>query len=291
MVFLVETRKALLVCLLFTLFYLGFSSFLFLEFGTPNNGSDFDNHWNAINGKLIENYPSGYHSLFHYFNENKELFFAVNVVLICFVLPMLLFKFTKTWWVTITYFLATGLAHQWLSNATFPQALVFILIAVYLLNRKNWLILLLCGLLAGAIHRQGLMIFIAILAAELFEILINKIKNKELLPGVAVLQGSTLSLKMLPCIFLLQLTLPLLILGRKIIKDYFLLFLAAVGLLMCFFDLRTISLTQFVLIIVAAQGLKDSPHKKTWVPILLIYGTWLILIFVVETTRTIVLNT
>lgn len=286
-----EITKALLVCFLATIFYLVFSSFFFFEFGTPNNGSDFDNHWKAINGDLIKGYPSGYHSLFKYFNGNKELFFGVNIILICFVLPMLLFKLTKTWLVTIIYFLATGLVHQWLFNATFPQATIFILITIYLLNRKNWLVLLLCGLLAGSIHRQGLMIFIAILGAEIFESIINKIKNKELLPEVAVLQGATINQSMLFPIFFLQLTLPLLILGRKILQNYFLLFLAIVGLLMSYLDLRTISLTQFVLIIVAAQGLKDSTHKKTWFSILLLYGTCLILIFVVETARTIVLNT
>lgn len=286
-----DKRKALLICGLATVFYLVFSSYLFINFGTPNNTNDFEAHWGGIHGSPPSNYRTGYYALFNYFDENKEVFFAMNVVLICFMLPMLLFLITKTWWATIIYFAATGLPHQWLFNATFPQAVVFTLIAVYLLNRKNWWIFLLCALFASTIHRQGLMIFLAILAAEAFLFFVQNLKLKKFVPAVAVLQGAALSFPTLLSVFLLSLTLPLLWLGRKIVKDYFLLFLAIVGVVMSVVDLRSISLTQFSLILVAAQGLKDSPNKKFWVSVLFLQAIFLVSVYGVETIKTIVLNT
>lgn len=157
-------RRILLIILLFFSYFFLIGLFNFFSFGVVNGGQDFFFHFSAINGdtSLNPDYPFFYHFLFSYFGFSQIVFYLVNVFVIAVLIPLLVFKLTKTFWGVVFYFCGVSLPHIWLFGATYPQALVFVFLLVYFLNRKNVVVFGLMGFLSVLTHASGFGLFVLV---------------------------------------------------------------------------------------------------------------------------------
>jgi len=108
------------------------------------------------------------------------LFYGISLIIVCFITPILLFLITKTHWSSILYFCGISLPHVWIYGSTFPQAFVFMLILIYLANRKNPYVYGGGLILASLVHRHAYQLFALILCAEVIEFIFNKYLKEKL---------------------------------------------------------------------------------------------------------------
>jgi len=274
-----EASKAALISIVFFAFFLGFGAYNYFSFGVVNNSIDFAVHWGKVQDLTkYPVYPGGYHVLFSVFDSSELLFYIANIALICLIVPSLLYFGTKTWWATLIYFCGVSLPHLWIYGATYPQAFVFTLLIIYLLNRKKPLIFALCTMLASVVHKEGVYLFALILVAEVFEYLANKvwacIKPKMglgefSLAGAVVLRVQKFNdIWQLLFFLVTQISLPIWFFGKTVFKKPFWLVLVIAPLFLLQIDARLISITQLALIFVTAPEIAKSKHKKIVIALL-----------------------
>lgn len=283
-----DSVKVLLICLAFLFFYLVIGIFNFSNFGIVNNSVDFFIHWNkVVDLSFHSEYPAFYHFLFQVFNSSQLFFYGVNLVLICVLIPILLFVLTKTFWSSVLYFCGVSIPHLFIYACTFPQAVVFVLILIYLINRKNWVVFGITGLLVCLLHRHGLALFGLILVAEVVEFLFNKYKNR-FVPYVALGVQKFDSIFVLFFYLVTQISLVVFLFGRGIVSNVFYLVFCFVPICFLNYDARIISVTSLGLIIVASPMIAKSKHKWLIGLILFFYLLFFLLEFVVGSVKMLV---
>ena len=270
------SSKVLLISYAFLFFYLAIGIFNFSNFGLVNNSVDWDVHWNKVNDlNYSPSYPSAYHFLFNIFDSSQLLFYGVSLIIVCFLIPILLFLVTKTHWSAILYFCGISLPHVWIYGSTFPQAFVFMLILIYLANRKNPFVFLSGLILASLVHRHGAQLFALILCAEIIEFIFNKYLKEKLSLFVVLGVEKFNSIFEYLFYFLMNISFPVLIFSRSIIKNIFYLVLAVVPLFLLNYDARLLSVTQLALLIIASPKIAKSEHK--WLISFILF--WYLLLF------------
>jgi len=280
-----DSFKVILICLAFFFFYFAIGVFNFSNFGVVNNSVDFFIHWGKVNDLSFHlEYPSFYHFVFQVFNSSQLLFYGINLLVICVLIPVLLFVLTKTYWSSVLYFCGVSIPHLFIYASTFPQALVFVLILIYLINRKNWLVFGVTGLLACCLHRHGVYLFGLILVAEGVEFVFNRLKNR-FAPYVALGVQKFDSLFVTLFYLVTQISLVVFLFGRNIVFNIFYLVFCFVPICFLNYDARIISVTSLGLIIVASPMIAKSKHKWLIGLILFFYLLFFLLEFVVGTTK------
>lgn len=280
-----DSIKVLLICTAFLIFYFALGVFNFSIFGQVNNTIDFFIHWNKLSDLSFHpEYPLLYHFVFQIFSQNQLLFYGANLLIICLIIPILLFLITKTHWSTVLYFCGISLPHVWLYGATFPQALVFMLILVYLANRKNPFVYLFCLFLASLLHRHGAYLFFLIFFGEIISWIITKIQEKYF-PAVVLGTQKFDSFPVILFYLVTQISIPIFIFARKIFQNVFYLILAVVPVLFLNYDARLISVAQLSLLVVASPEIAKSKHKFLIGFILFFYLIFFLLEFAVGTTK------
>lgn len=280
-----DSTKVILISTAFLLFYLTLGVVNYSNFGQVNNTIDFDIHWNKIADlNFHPEYPSTYHFIFQIFSQDQLLFYGVNLLIICLIIPILLFLITKTYWSVILYFCGVSLPHVWLYGATFPQAFIFMLILFYLANRKNPFVYVFWFVFASLLHRHGVYLFALIGVAEIIHWFFGRIKEKYF-PAVVLGVQKFYSIPVLLFYLVTQISLPIFIFIKNIYKDVFYLFLAIIPILFLNYDARLISVTQIVLVIVASPEIAKSNHKYLICFILFFYLIFFLLEFAVGTTK------
>lgn len=280
------SSKVLVISYAFLFFYLFVGIFNFSVFGLVNNSVDWDVHWNKVNDlEYHADYPSAYHFLFQVFNSSQLLFYAVNLIIVCFLIPILLFLITKTHWSAILYFCGVSLPHVWIYGSTFIQALLFALILIYFLNRKKVFVFSFCFLVASIFHRHGFYLFGLILFAEIIDFVFNRfLKDKLALFVVLGVEKFVYWYEYL-FFFFINISFPVLIFSRKIFQNIFYLVLVLVPLFFLNYDARILSVVQLVLLVVASPMIAESKHKWLISFILFFYLVFFLLEFVVGTTK------
>lgn len=280
-----DSTKVILISTAFLLFYLTLGVVNYSNFGQVNNTIDFFIHWNKLSDlNFHPEYPSAYHFIFQIFSQEQLLFYGMNLLIICVVIPILLFLITKTHWSTILYFCGISLPHVWLYGATFPQAFIFMLILFYLANRKNPFVCVFAFILASLFHRHGVYLFALIGVAEIIHWFFGRIKEKYF-PAVVLGVQKFYSIPVLLFYLVTQIALPIFIFARRIYQDIFYLILAIVPIIFLNYDARLISVTQIVLLIVASPEIAKSKHKYLIGFILFFYLIFFLLEFAVGTTK------
>ena len=280
-----DSTKVILICTIFLLFYLVLGIFNYSNFGLVNNSIDFDIHWNKLSDlNYFPDYPSAYHFIFQIFSQDQLLFYGMNLLIICLIIPILLFLITKTHWSTILYFCGISLPHVWLYGSTFPQAFIFMLILIYLLNRKNPIIFAFTFSLASLFHRHGMYLFTLIFCAEIVAFIFHKTQEKYF-PVVTLGVQKFDSIPVFLFYLITQISLPIFFFARKIYQDFFYLILAVVPILFLNYDARLISVSQVALLIVASPEIAKSKHKYFIGFILFLYLIFFLLEFAVGTTK------
>jgi len=280
-----DSTKVILICTAFLLFYLALGIFNYSNFGLVNNSIDFDVHWNKLSDlNYFPDYPSAYHFVFQVFSKDQLLFYGMNLLIICVIIPILFFLVTKTHWSTILYFCGISLPHVWLYGATYPQAFIFMLILLYLLNRKNPYIFLGLFIFASLFHRHGFYLFALIFGAEIVAYFFNKTHEKYF-PVVTLGTQSFDSIPVFLFYLVTQISLPIFFFARKIYQDFFYLILFVVPILFLNYDARLISVPQVALLIVASPEIAKSKHKYLIGFILFLYLIFFLLEFAVGTTK------
>lgn len=282
--------KVLFLCLLFFCFYFFIGLNDLNVFGKINNGQDFSFHFTAIEDKNFSEYPPLYHLIFLPFVFNELSFYALNLFLILFFIPLLLFKLTKNFFSVLTYFVLTNLPHLMIFGATFPQALIIIFFLIYLNYRKNFVAFFLFLFLASITHKQGLTLFFAVGLIELIVFFYEnfKLKFDQVFCSGGFLIGSQIdSFKDVFAVFTSFVPLPLIYFSRKAFFDsfYFLLicfsFLAGI-----FFDIRALWLAQIVL----SLNFVLPEKKKGFLLLIFFYCLFFLFNFVLPTIKMIALN-
>jgi len=273
------SSKVLLISYAFLFLYLFIGIFNFSNFGLVNNSVDWDVHWNKVNDlDYHEGYPSTYHFLFQVFNSSQLFFYGVNLIVICFLIPLLLFLITKTYWSSILYFCGVSLPHVWIYGSTFPQAIIFTLILFYLLNRKNPYVFFGCFVLASILHRHGIYLFALVFGAEIIEFIFNKyLKEKLYLFVVLGVEKFNYIHEYLFFLFM-NVSFPVLIFSRSIVKNIFYLVLAIVPFFLLNYDARILSVTQLAFLVIASPKIAKSEHK--WLISFILF--WYLILFLLE---------
>jgi len=267
-----DRGKVASIILIFFLFYFFFGFFNFWNYGTVNNTQDFvfhwgqikrygpgDSYWEQFDRETPDlDYPPVYHFLFSLFSFNKFSFYLANLFLIIVLIPILLFKVFRKWWAILIYFCGVSLPHQILYGATYPQALMLLYFLLYIVNRKNWELLLLLTILAYFTHSTGLLLFISIWGFELLGRFLNK--NKVLLVGW--MKPITLnSWREFIAIFFFQIPLPVFYFGLKKLKSGFFAGMIVLSFIAAIKDFRALSIAQLLFCILAGNALSDSSRK------------------------------
>jgi hypothetical protein len=236
-----------------------------------NNSVDFDVHWNKVNDPTYKpNYPNTYHLLFGLLSFDQFIFYFANLLIICALIPYLIFKVTKTWWGAFLYFAGVSLPHMWIYGATFPQSIVFLLFLMYLIKRKNVVVLLITGFLASLIHREGIYLFILVVIAELIDYMIVPHLRKYA-PFVVLGVQKFNTIPDFLFYLLANISIPLWIAAKNIFIQPFYLILAIAPLFMLNYDARIVSVTQLVILLISAPVIAKYKHKKAVLLILFAY--------------------
>lgn len=262
-----KTEQVTILILIFFIAYASFGIFNYYNYGTPNATNDFTFHFYKARGECPKelqglygvncssDYPPLFHLIFNIFSGNELFFYAVMVVLITILVPLMLFNITGNELSVFLYFLGIALPHAIIYNATYPELLILIYLLAYIYIRRKtninkWLCLIILISLSFLTHRYGAILFTAIILIEL----ILKIKEKYWL-GFTILNGATLQNPFfLVNAFLLQINPIISVMVLKAKKDKFLLLIALTGFLGAFFlDVRIFQLTEISFILLASQ--------------------------------------
>ena len=261
------------IILVFFTFYSVFGALNYLEFGTPNNSNDFYFHFFKAKGEYspmlethyslqdFQKYPSLFHVLFTPFTANTFVFYLALMVLICVLIPIIIYGINSKWFSVLLYFTVVSLPHMVIYNATYAQALVIVwLLAYILLRKKSKLFYLLFLVLAWLTHREGIILFAIVGFIELLAMFKQKFALMVILQGV-----NTRAFPNLVEIFVLHLNPVVWWLLLKSKKNFFYNALIVVGFVVTWFDSRTIFISQIGIILSITQ----KPNKWVWLGLLI----------------------
>lgn len=298
-------KKAVAIIAIFLLFYLCFGAWNYANYGKVNNTQDFDFHFKRVQG-IDENpkYLWGYHVAFALFGGNQFLFYAVNVFLICVLIPGLLFCLKKNWWVVAIYFCGIPLAHQLLYGATYPQALILAFLLIYFVWREKHgrdpAALMVVTVPAVLTHNLGLALFAGVWGLETVTMILEYRGLRKCFKESISKYGAVgwigpskmIGLKGAIELFFLQLPIPVLIYGFKGLKSLFYVALAVVSIAGTPFDFRTVSIAQLILVFGASEAIKERPKwiKSGFVVFLIAQVLFYLLDYGLGTWKYIVLN-
>lgn len=259
-----EERKAIVLILLFFILYLAFGLFNYASFGIVNNGQDFKFHFEKLNGIGSGNYSPLYYLIFFPFGFNEFVFYLVNLLIIVVLIPFLIFKFSKAFYSVLCYFMAVPLAHMMIYGATYPQALILVLLLIYLIFRKNYPLLVFFWILASLLHSKGFYLFAIVFMAELIE---ARLKSGKVFFPVVFLKESTLSLHTAFQAFFTLLPAPFIYFALKAAKSNFYLILVLTSIISSFFELRALAIAELIVAVFLGVYLKTADWRIK-VPIL-----------------------
>jgi len=245
-----EYIKVSILIIIFLLFYSFFGTFNLNEYGKINNSQDFSFHFNTIKTKNFSNYPPLYHFLFSVIPLNELQFYLINLILICVVIPLLIFSITKKAYSVAVYFCLTSLPHTLIYGATYPHTLILIFFLLYLKNKKLFFPLL---ILATLTHKSGLMLFISIFLIELIILFYEnfKLKMDSVFLSTGFLIGTKITgIKEIILILTNLIPLPLIYFSKTIKDNKLLLLISILSLITATLnDIRAISIMQTALIL------------------------------------------
>jgi hypothetical protein len=272
-----------------------FGFYNYLTFGTPNNCNDFYFHFQKSAGiyegetaeyylkSFYDNYPPMFHFYARWFASNTYFFYVGACLLVLLFIPTFLYWASKNnIWVTILYFCSVGLPHQLIYNSTFAQAMLLLLLSVYLFFRDSkyriyaWIGL---AFLSVFTHKQGgLSLFMGV---GLLEILIFLAQKWDLKKSSAfvVLGGVTLDGGRLVSLFFLQSNIWvswLALNGIIRLKEVFYFGLMIAGIVFSKIDIRVFALFQIGLILVASKEIKLMKDKRLLILILCLHLLFLL---------------
>jgi hypothetical protein len=263
-----ERKKTLILIILFFLFYFCFGLISYLNFGVPNNTSDFQFHWNKLQGIEPQAYAPLFYVLMLPFSWNAFVFWLINIIFIICVFPWLFYKISGSWWGALIYFCGISLAHQQVYAATFPSAIVLILFLVYWKMRPSptlWAIFFVTSLF---LHSFGAYLFLLVGIIELIGLFLKDFNGKEYwLAGQTVFPGTFLVIQKLDNfrnligLFISQIPLPIAIIGFFNLKDWKEWFLTIVSFLAAIIDFRAIAIAQIFLGISFARRIQKASLK------------------------------
>jgi hypothetical protein len=240
--------------------------------GTPNGTNDFIAHYykatedfehpralEYYSPEFLEQYPPVFHFLAKPFVANEYWFYFFAVILIVLIAPALLYKLAGDFAVII-YF-ALSLPHMVLYNATFPSFVIMIYVLIYLLQRKNWALLLILTILSFFTHKEGVLVFGAIIVAELIE---AKLKNKEFVAGLLVGVKASTPAQIL-MLLVNHVNFYFIWISRKSFTIFYTILFCFSFATSLFWDMRAIILAQIILCVLVAETMKtQKPSKKFW---------------------------
>lgn len=265
--------KAGQIIILFLTLYLVLGLTNYTLKGTPNGTNDFLAHYYKTTGDIenekaleyyspdfLEKYPQVFHILAKPFAVNEFGFYAFAVILVCLIAPALLYKIAGDFAVFI-YF-AISLPHMILYNATFPSFLIMIYVLIYLLNRKNWKLLIVLAMLAVVTHKHGFFIFALICFAEMAQIYFT---DKKFLAGLLVgVKASTPAQVLM--IFINHVNIYFVWIARKKFTIFYSILFGASVIASIFYETRTIILAQIILCVLVGETFQTTkPSKLFWV--------------------------
>lgn len=283
-------QKHFFICWSFLILYLLFGFTNLTMFSTPNNSNDFYFHFQKSAGiyegetaeyylkEFYDNYPPLFHIFGKYFSQSLFFFYLGVCLLILVFIPTFLYWAGKNnIWVTILYFFSISLPHQLIYNSTFAQAMLLLLLSIYLYFRQTkYICLAWIGLAILSIftHKQGgLPLFIGIGLLELIIWLAKKWDLKKA-SSFAVLQGVSLRADQLASLFFEQTNIwvsYLALKGMIASKEVFYFGLMVAGFVFSKFDIRVFALFQIGSIMLASQEILKMQNKK-----------WLILVLILQ---------
>ena len=276
--------------LFFFVFYLIIGSFFYFYTGVVASNQDFDFHFKRLNGLDDgREYSPLYHLLFLPFGFNPLVFYAVNILFICVIIPILIYGIARTHWSILAYFCGVALPHMWVYSSTFPHMITFVLLLVYFNYRKNVKVFFVCAVLASFMHSRGLELFLVIGFLEIFCFYFKKMVFRA--PAVGFLMYDSLnSIPKLIMIPLIYITIPVLVYGLKKIEAFYAL-LIPFSFFLATIDFRGITLAQLVLVLSCGPNLKELDDKtKNMILVLFLFmfcyyvgefvmGSWKMIIF------------
>lgn len=241
--------------------------------GTPNRTNDFLAHYYKANGDLdnpqaleyyseefLEGYPQTFHIFASFFAVNQFWFYFFAVILVCLIAPALLYKCAGDFAV-ILYF-AVSLPHMILYNATFPSFTIMLFVLIYLLQRKNWALLLLLTVLALFTHKHGFFVFALIVLAEVVD---SFLVDKKFFAGLLV-GGKSITTTGFISLFLNHVNLYFIWIARKKFTIFYTLVFVAGIFASVFYETRSIILSQIILCVLIGKTFQtEKPSKMFWV--------------------------
>ncbi|MDO8648143.1 MAG: hypothetical protein Q7R70_07100, partial [Candidatus Diapherotrites archaeon] len=229
-----------------------------------------------------------------------------NLILISILIPLLIYFLAEKWWAVLAYFSLTSLPHILIYGATYPQAMILFFFLIYLMNRRNFILLTVLSFAAAGTHKSGAYLFAAIFILELaiaFGILIKdqikkgieeNLKKKGylatgLLTPIRINNSTNAWL-----FFLTSLPIPLVWFGlKKIVKEYFFLGMVILSMIASWaIDWRASSIAQILFIIAGGHAISET-NKKTKIAFIVLACILTIYYFLdlgLATVKMIVLN-
>lgn len=253
--------KLLFICFVFFFSFAFFGINTFNELGKVNNTQDFLFHFQELKTPGKDYLPL-YHFSFSFFPLNELQFYLINLFLVCFILPFLLYKITKTWLSGLLLF-ALDLPFIIIHGATYPHLFVLIFFLIYLLNR-NIIAFLSMAFLSALTHNEGLILFAAVFLAETINYLIHfEFKQNGYFPVGFIAGTKIMTLRNLIAVFFNALPFPFLYFSfNSLKKNLFYCILISFSLLGAFTnDIRALSIAQILILISAAEIIKEKPQK------------------------------
>lgn len=235
-----------------------------------------------------KNYPVGYYVLSSFFGWAGEMpFFAFNLIILCFLIPLILKRLVNNNWIIPLYFSCSFL-YNVIYAGIFPQMLIALCFLCYLLFRNSQYKYLFVGIGIFS-HNLGLPFFAFVMLIDfLFNFLAELYKEADfnfqqkqdyfysLIPVFPILKQVTLGerlidslIKPMPFIFAW--------IGlKKMIQQrmFFLLAILIITIIYAFVDLRTLLFSEIILIIPASMYLSESKKSFKILSIILILLCW-----------------
>jgi hypothetical protein len=148
-----------------------------------------------------------------------------------------------------------------LYNATFPSFLIIVFVLIYLLNRKNWVLLALLTIISLFTHKEGIVVFGIVILAELAE---NYLKNTKFFAGLLIgVKASTPAQALM--LFVNHTNIYFIWVARKAFTIFYIILFIAGICASIYWDMRAIILSQIVLCVLVGETMKtQKPTKLFW---------------------------
>jgi len=168
-------KKLIPIAVILFLFALSFSTIHNLS-GKYFNSNDFYFHFYKANGncytdkyslKACENYPPLYHWIAGPFSNSKIEFIYFNFLIICLIIPLIMYQITKSHWTFFIYF-ASGLPFILFYASIFAQAFLCVLFALLLRSKTIKISDFIIFFLGALVHSKGVWVLAPVLFYKLF---------------------------------------------------------------------------------------------------------------------------